>query len=209
MEKETGASHIGTMPNPHILAFGDSLVEGYGLSRAQAFPARLEAALRVTYPGVGVDNAGLSGDTSAGALARLPRVLSQLAAKPHLAIVEFGANDMLRGIPLQRTVVNLDAIIGELTRCGIPALLARMEAPALLGSFGQRTSAIYDEIAARHGVAVHPFFPPGVLANPALCLRDRIHPNALGTDRIAQAFAPAVLAALAAAPGNVAHATSR
>lgn len=196
------------MPQPYILAFGDSLVEGYRLSRAHAFPAQLEAVLRRDFPNVRVDNAGLSGDTSAGALLRLPRVLSGLTAKPDLAIVEFGANDLIRGIPLQRTAANLDAIVGELMRCDIAVLLARMEAPALLGRFGQRCSAIYDDVAARHGVGVHPFFPPGVFANPALCLPDRIHPNALGVDRIARAFAPAVVTTLTPAADGVARATS-
>ncbi|KRB80909.1 hypothetical protein ASE00_18035 [Sphingomonas sp. Root710] len=196
------------MRTPYILAFGDSLVEGYGLRREQAFPARLQAALCPDFPDVRVDNAGLSGDISAGALARLPRVLSGLTAKPDLAIVELGANDLIRGIPLPRTAANLDAIVGEIVRCDIAVLLARMEAPALLGRFGQRCSAIYGEIAARHGVGVHPFFPPGVFANPALCLPDRIHPNALGVDRIARAFAPAVRAVLARPDGDVAYATS-
>jgi acyl-CoA thioesterase-1 len=192
------------MRNPYLLAFGDSLTEGYGLARADSFPAQLEKLMRITRPDAVVRNEGLSGDTSSGALARLPRVLSRLQAKPDLAIVEFGANDLIRGIPLPRTVANLDAILTELARCGIAVLLAKMEAPALLGAFGQRCTAIYDDLALRHGVAVHPFFPPGIFASPAYCLGDRIHPNARGIAAVARGFLPAVEAALAASGKSIA-----
>jgi acyl-CoA thioesterase-1 len=184
-------------PAPTILAFGDSLTAGYGLPNAQSFAAQLEKALQQRHPGAVVVNAGLSGDTTATALNRLPKLLSSLKAKPDLAIVELGANDLLRGIPNAATRANLDAIIVDLARIGIPVLLARMEAPALLGAFGKACDAIYTELAARHGIPSAAFFPRGVLANPALCLRDRIHPNAQGVAAIVKGFLPAVLEALA------------
>ncbi len=116
--------------------------------------------------------------------------------RPDLVIVELGANDLLRGIPPATTTANLDWILGELERCGLPVLLAKMEAPALLGAFGRECTAIYERLAAKYRVPVAPFFPAGVLAHPAFTLRDRIHPNAEGTTLIARAFLPAVEAAL-------------
>lgn len=181
---------------PLILAFGDSLTEGYGLAARHSFASQLETRLRARRPQAEVINAGLSGDTTASALLRLPRVLSALTALPQLAIVELGANDLLRGIPLEATRANLDAILTELRRCRLPVLLAQMDAPPFLGAFGQSCTAIYAELATRHGVAVAPFLPKGLLGNPALTLADRVHPNAAGTALIAEAFLPAVEAAL-------------
>lgn len=180
-----------------ILAFGDSLTEGYGLAPTQSFAHQLQNLLQSRHPGAHVVNAGLSGDTSASAKARLSRVLSGLTIKPDLVIVELGANDLLRGIPLETTRANLDAILVELTRCGLPVLLAQMDPPRFLGAFGQSCSAIYGELATRHGTALAPFLPPGLLGNAALTLRDRVHPNAAGTALIAKGFLPAVEAALA------------
>jgi acyl-CoA thioesterase-1 len=184
------------MSAPLILALGDSLTAGYGLATFQSFAAQLETALQITHHGAKVINAGVSGDTTTAALKRLPRELGRLKAKPDLAIVELGANDLLRGIPLTVTRANLDTIIAELIRIDIPVLLATMEAPPALGAFGQAYAAMYADLAARHRIPATPFFPKGVLANPSLCLRDGIHPNALGIAAVAKAFLPAVIAAL-------------
>lgn len=181
---------------PLVLAFGDSLTEGYGLTPSQSFASQLEHLLRQRHPGARVVNAGVSGDTTASALARLPKLLSGLRQVPDLVIVELGANDLLRGIPLERTHANLDAILTELKRCKLSVLLAQMDAPSFLGIFGQACTALYADLATRHGVALAPFLPRGVLGNPALTLRDRIHPNAKGTALIASRFLPAVEAAL-------------
>lgn len=197
-------------PSPFVLAFGDSLTSGHGLGPRESFAAQLEDALRARFPPARVQNAGVSGDTSASALARLPRLLSSLNHKPDLAIVEFGGNDLLRGVSPDRTRHNLDAILGEFGRCGIPVLLAAMAAPRFLGAFAERCDAIYVDLAEKHGVPVAPFFPPGVLGNPALTLRDRVHPNARAIAIVTRAILPAVLAAIAgsdvvrasAAPGT-------
>jgi len=185
---------------PTILAFGDSLTEGYGLASSQSFPSQLETLLQARHPGAAVINAGRSGDTTISAADRLPQVLSQLGRRrdlvpdlvPNLVIVELGANDLLQGIPLETTSANLDAILFELGRRGFPALLAQMEPPAFLGAFARGCAAIYTELGARHGVAVAPFLPKGIIGNPALTLRDRVHPNAAGTALIAREFLPAV-----------------
>lgn len=182
--------------SPFVLAFGDSLTAGYGLAPSEAFPAQLERALRRQWPAAGVQNAGMSGDTSGNALARLPRLLSSLRLRPDLAIVEFGGNDLLRGISPDRTRANLDAILAEFGRCNIPVLLAALEAPRFLGALAECCDAVYAELAAKHGVPVAPFFPAGVLGNPALTLHDRIHPNARAITMVTQAILPAVTTAI-------------
>ena len=184
------------MTYPHILAFGDSLTAGYGLSAHHSFAAQLEALLRVRHPQAVVQNAGLSGDTSAGGLARLPRVLARLTAQPALAIVELGANDLLRNVAPARMRANLDGILGELARCGIPALLAGMMAPPFLGAFAGRYNAVFPDLARAYGVPLYPFFLDGVVGDPTLTLADRIHPNARAIGIVARRILPHVEAAL-------------
>lgn len=181
---------------PYVLAIGDSLTAGYGLAPHDAFPAQLQSLLRLRHAGAFVQNAGVSGDTSASALARLPRLLSSLTAKPDLAIVELGANDVLHGLPLGATRADLDTILGELARCRIPALLAAMTAPRFLGAFAQACDAVYTDLAVKHRLPVHPFYPSGILGNPAFALPDRLHPNARAIGRIAEHMLPVVLQAL-------------
>lgn len=180
---------------PYILAFGDSLTAGYGLPRPASFAAQLEALLRRRHTGATVQNAGVSGDTTEGGLRRLPRLLASLKRKPDLAIVELGANDLLRGIPPERTRANLDAILQQLRECGIPTLLATFDVPRFLTPLAARYDGMYAALAAKHGAALAPFFPPGVLGHPNLVLPDRLHPNARAVELIATAFLPAVTAA--------------
>lgn len=189
---------------PLILAFGDSLTAGYGLGHSESFAAQLQHRLVARWPGAVVRNAGVSGDTTTDARARLPRLLSSLTQRPDLTIVQFGANDLLRGHRLDRTRANLDAILSELERCHIPVLLAQMEPPALLGPIGKLCAALYTELAAKHAVALHPFFPPGVLGNPAMTLRDRLHPTARAVGLVADHMLPAVYAALRRSSGSAA-----
>lgn len=181
---------------PYVLAIGDSLTAGYGLAPQDAFPTQLQLRLRRHYDKAVVQNAGVSGDTSASARARVPRLLSSLSAKPNLAIVELGANDVLRGMPLDLTRANLDAMLTEMARCGIPTLIAAMSAPRFLGAFAQVCDAVYADLAAKHRMPVHPFCPPGVLGNPILALPDRLHPNAQAISLISDHMLPAVLEAL-------------
>ena len=184
------------MTYPYILALGDSLTAGYGLPVDRSFAAQLEALLRSTRPTATVHNAGVSGDTSAGGLARLPRVLARLTGKPDLAIVELGANDLLRGIAPERMRANLDAILTELGRCGIPVLLAGMFAPPFLGAFAGRYNAVFPAVAQAHGAALYPFFLDGVVGDPGLTLADGIHPNARAVGIVAERILPYVEAAL-------------
>ena len=174
-----------------ILAFGDSLVAGYGLGSSDGFTAKLEAALKAKGIAARVVNAGLSGDTSAGGLARLDWALEP---KPDFAIVELGANDGLRGLDPAQTSANLDAILNKLKVKGVPALLAGMYAPPNMGpDYGKAFNALYPALAAKHGVAFYPFFLDGVAADASLNQADGIHPNARGVDIIVERILPHVL----------------
>jgi acyl-CoA thioesterase-1 len=175
----------------HILALGDSLTAGYGLPTAEAFPTRLQAALRAKGLDAVVDNAGVSGDTTAGGLARLDWALS--GSKPRFAIVELGGNDGLRGLDPAETRKNLDAILTKLKSAGVRVLLTGMMAPPNLGrDYGRDFNAIFPELAAKHRVAFYPFFLDGVAADPALNQGDGIHPNARGVDVIVERMLPDV-----------------
>ena len=178
-----------------LLAFGDSLTSGWGLPARDAFPAALERALHAAgRPDVRVIAAGVAGDTTAGGRARLGW---SLADRPHAAIVELGANDGLRGIDPASTHANLDAILAELKRRGIPVLLAGMYAPPNLGrEYGEAFDAIYPKLARKHGVALYPFFLDGVAVEPALNQPDGLHPNAEGVAVIVARILPYVMRVL-------------
>ena len=129
-----------TAPEKLVLAFGDSLYAGYGLKQDQSFPAVLERELEAKGIAAKVVNAGVSGDTTAGGRARLAFTLDGLERKPDLAVVGLGANDALRGLDPAETRRNLDAIIGELDKRGIPVLITGMMAPRNLGAITCRAS---------------------------------------------------------------------
>lgn len=174
-----------------ILVLGDSIAAGYGLAADEAFPARLESHLRRAGREVRVIDAGVSGDTTAGGLARLDWAL---ADRPHVVIVELGGNDGLRGIAPQATRANLDAILARLKARGPRVLLTGMLAPPNLGAeYGRAFDAIYPELAAKYGVALYPFVLDGVAAQPDLNQRDGIHPNARGVAVMVDRIAPYVV----------------
>ena len=183
------------MNDPVTLAFGDSLTAGYGLASDQAFPAQLERALRRRWPAARVLNAGVSGDTTASALSRLPRVLSGLSARPDLAIVELGANDLLRGIEPARMRANLDAILHQMTQAGIAPLVAGMLAPPFLPYAGE-FAAVFADVAKAYGAPLYPFFLDGVVGDPMLTLMDGMHPNARAIGIVTERILPHVEAAL-------------
>ncbi|MDB5690220.1 MAG: family lipase [Sphingomonas bacterium] len=180
-----------------VLAFGDSLTAGYGLGPTQSFPARLEGALRKGGVAARVHNAGVSGDTTAAGRARLGWVLRGLGRKPDLAIVELGANDMLRGLKPAETRANLDAILAELKRRRIPTIVAGMRAAPNLGrAYAAAFEGIFPALAAKHGARLYPFFLEGVAGNRSLLLADGMHPTARGVDIITARILPTVRAAL-------------
>ena len=177
-----------------ILVMGDSLSAGYRLPHGSSFPSKLEVWFQASEQNIKVINAGVSGDTSAGGLARLDWALAGLAQKPDLVIVEFGGNDALRGIDPENTRANLSQILIELNDQNIPAYLMGMQAPPNMGAdYGNEFNGIYAELAARHKVALYPFFLDGVAAIPELNLDDGMHPNEAGIDIIVERIAPLVL----------------
>lgn len=179
-------------PSPLILAIGDSLIAGYGLATSESFPARLEAALRADHAGARVVNAGVSGDTTGEVRRRLPSVLSRLDARPALAIVQAGPNDVLQRTPPARTRDNLSAILIELERCGVPVLLTIVEPPEFLRARTQIYAGLHDAVAAEHGAATCALFPPGVLGHRDMVLSDRVHPNARAIEAMVAAVLPTV-----------------
>jgi acyl-CoA thioesterase-1 len=180
-----------------ILAFGDSLTAGYQLKPGQGFVPQLEAALRKEGKAVRVHNAGVSGDTTAQGKARLPWVLSSLKQKPDLAIVALGANDMLRGQPPAQAKANLDAILTELNKRGIPVILAGMLAAPNMGpAYARDYNAIFPALAKKHGATLYPFFTNGVTAQPKYLLADGMHPNPAGVGVMVKGILPTVRAKL-------------
>ena len=182
---------------PLIWAFGDSLTAGYGLPPAAGFTARLQVALRKAGVAATVRNGGVSGDTAAQARARLRWGLRGLGATPDLVIVELGANDMLRGLPVPQAKANLDAILTELHNRRIPVLLAGMRAAPNLGAdYVRAFDGMYPALAAKHQVPRYPFFLDGVAGNRRLLQADGLHPNPRGVDIIVARLLPSVRQAL-------------
>ena len=177
-----------------IVAFGDSLSAGYGVGPGESFPEQLQAALRDAGHDVSVANAGVSGDTTSGGLARLEWSVPQEA---DLVIVELGANDALRGISPEITERNLDQILAKLQARDQTALLAGMMAPPNMGAdYAAEFDGIYQRLADKYDVAFYPFFLDGVAAEPALNQDDGMHPNPEGVAIIVERILPAVTKAL-------------
>ena len=173
-----------------IVALGDSLTAGYGLSPGQAFPEQLERALRQRGLDVTVANAGVSGDTASNGRARLEW---SVPADADIVIVELGANDALRGIDPAITRKALSDIVAKLKGRGQAVLLAGMLAPRNMGEgFAADFNAIYRDLSAKYDVPLYPFFLQGVAANRSLNLPDGIHPTAEGIARIVQRILPQV-----------------
>jgi len=177
-----------------ILAFGDSLTAGFGLPDTDGFVAQLQAALTSKGVKAKVINGGVSGDTTAGGLARLDWALGD---DPQLVILELGANDGLRGLDPKSTQANLDAILTRLGDQKRAVLLAGMRAPPNLGAeYANAFDAIYPALAERHHVALYPFFLDGVAAHAELNQEDGIHPNVAGVKVIVGHMLPDVLKAI-------------
>ncbi|HEX8382171.1 MAG TPA: arylesterase [Sphingomonas sp.] len=191
-----GAAHASP-ERPLIWALGDSLFAGYGLPPRDGFAPRLQAALRRAGVAAEVRNGGVSGDTAAQGRARLLWGLRGLKARPDLVMVELGANDMLRGLPPAQLESNLDRIIVELKRRGIPVLLVGMRATGNLGpDYRRRFDGIYPRVARRHDVPLYPFLGEGIAGNRALFQRDGLHPNARGVALVVARMLPVVRRAL-------------
>jgi acyl-CoA thioesterase I len=172
-----------------LLVLGDSLSAGYNIQAREAFPVRLEAALRAAGVDVTVVNAGVSGDTSAGGLSRVDWALGQ--RPPEFALVALGANDGLRGLDVDAMERNLDRILERMKARGVKTMLAGMLAPPNMGSeYRDRFAAVFPRLAAKHGVPLYPFLLEGVAARPELNLSDGIHPNPQGVDTMVANILP-------------------
>jgi len=193
-EEKSAAGNTAEAANEKlVLAFGDSLYTGYGLEQDQSFPAVLERQLDGQGIPALVVNAGVSGDTTAAGLARLAFTLDGLPRKPDLAIVGLGGNDALRGVDPAETRKNLEAIVSELDRRGIPVLITGMMAPRNLGrDYASQFDAIYPDLAKRYGARLDPFFLQGVITRPELLLSDGLHPNAPGVEVMVLRVGPIV-----------------
>ena len=177
-----------------ILVLGDSLTAGYGLEAQDAFPEQLEQTLQAAGHNVTVINAGVSGDTTAGGLARLDWALSD---RPQVVILELGANDALRGLPPEQTRKNLEAIINRLQKEQIVVLLAGMRSPRNFGfNHYNKFDRIFPELAEQYEVAFYPFFLEGVATVRRYNLSDGMHPNPEGVKVIVQGILPTVEAVL-------------
>ena len=173
-----------------ILALGDSLTAGYGLQPSDAFPVKLEQALKAKGHDVVVVNAGVSGDTALDGLSRLDWALSE---EVDAAIVEFGANDALRGLQPAQAEAAIDGILGKLAEKKIPTLLAGMRAPPNLGpEYMSAFDGMYARLAGKHEALFYPFFLDGVAADIKLNQADGMHPNAAGVDVIVARMLPVV-----------------
>lgn len=188
------ATIAGRAETVKIVGFGDSLMAGYQLGPGEGFTDRLQAALTKQGHDVEVANAGVSGDTTTGGLARLDWSVPD---ETDLVILELGANDALRGISPEITRQNLDTMIGTLTGRGINVLLAGMLAPPNMGnSYGTAFNSIFPELADKHNVVLYPFFLDGVAAQPDKLLSDGMHPNAIGVEEMVTGILPHVIGML-------------
>ncbi len=183
-------AHAQALREIRIVALGDSLTAGYQLPPGDAFPVKLQAALRARGHQVSVENAGVSGDTSTGGLERLDWAVGDGV---DAVILELGANDALRGIDPAVTRRSIDEILARLKARGIPVLVAGMLAPPNLGhAYGEAFGTIFPQLAEKHGALLYPFFLDGVAATAGLNLADGMHPNAKGVDVIVERILPKV-----------------
>lgn len=184
-------------PEVNILAFGDSLFAGYGVDQAEAYPAILQNALRAKGINADVANAGVSGDTTAAGLQRFAFTLDAQETVPNLVIVELGGNDLLRGLSPDETRDNLDAMLAELKKRDIDALLMGMRAPPNYGpEFQAKFDGLYGDLAKQYDADLVPFFLESIYRSPELFQSDRIHPTAEGIEQLVDATLETVEGAL-------------
>ncbi len=163
---------------PRIVAFGDSLTAGLGVAADETYPAELQRRLDTLGLRYRVINAGVSGETTAGGLRRVPWILR---SKPEIVILELGANDGLRGLRVEETKANLEAIIQQLQLSGTQVILAGMKLPPNYGNdYLSAFERLYPDLATRYRLPLIPFFLEGVAASTTLNQADGIHPTAQG-----------------------------
>ncbi len=180
------------MAQDRVIVLGDSLTAGYGLPQGEDFASKLEAALIADGLNVKIQNAGISGDTTAGGRMRVGRVIEG-APRPRLVVVALGANDMLRRIDPVEAKENLSAILKALQDARIPAFLIGMQNPTGFGAFMRGPyGRIYDDLADEYDVPLYPFFLKGVALDKALNQPDGLHPNEKGVAVMVENIAPEI-----------------
>ncbi|CEJ83323.1 multifunctional: acyl-CoA thioesterase I; protease I; lysophospholipaseL(I) [Hyphomicrobium sp. GJ21] len=173
-----------------LVAFGDSLMAGYGVKASESFPAQLQMALQAKGYKVTVVNAGVSGDTTADGLRRFDWAMQP---KPDGVILELGANDALRGIDPKEPSANLDKMLASLKLLDVPVLLTGMKAPNNWGDdYVKAFDAIYTGLASKYDVPLYPFFLDGVALDPGFSQPDGLHPTASGIGEVVKRILPDV-----------------
>lgn len=191
---EAGSEKDAPKSEGVIVAMGNSLTAGYGISENEAYPALLEKKLAADGYAYRVVNAGISGETSSGALSRVQWILT---LKPDIVILETGANDGFRGIDPALVEKNIDETVRILQESGATVVLAGMQIVRNLGKeYTDAFNAIFPRVARKHGVILIPFFLEGVAGEPGLNQADTIHPTARGYEIITQTVYPHVVEAI-------------
>jgi len=194
-----GGAVVPVASGPTVIFLGDSLTAGYGLAEDEAFPALVAEALESDGRAIRLVNAGVSGDTTAGGLARVDWLLKQ---EPKVLVVGLGGNDGLRGLDLEMSETNLRQIIERAQEAGAIVILLGMLLPPNYGpDYTERFSAIYPRLGEAYGVILVPFLLEGVGGDPDLNLPDGIHPTARGHEIVARTVLPYVREALDRAGG--------
>jgi acyl-CoA thioesterase-1 len=184
-----GRAQAAATPRPTLLVVGDSLSAGYGLETGTGWVDLLRKRLDADKPGWSVVNASISGDTTAGGLARLPALLSH--DKPRVVIIELGGNDALRGLSLQQTQDNLSRMVALCKGAGARVLLVGMQIPPNYGpAYTARFAAVFPAVAKAQKVALVPFLLSGVVAHPDWFQSDNIHPTAQAQPTMLQTVWP-------------------
>ena len=174
--------------SPQLMVFGDSLVAGYGLPAEEGFTRQLQDRLTAQGVEIKILNAGVSGDTTAGGLARLEWALAE---QPDYVMIVLGGNDLLRGLDPSATRRNLDQILSKLAARGIKTFLCGMLAPVNLGAeYGAEFNSVYPDLAQKYDLAFYPFFLQDVALVPRFNQRDGLHPNAEGVAKIIDGMMP-------------------
>ncbi len=164
-------------PAKTLLIVGDSLSAGYGLSQQQSWPTLVQQSLSGKNSSWRIQNASISGETSGGALARLPALLQQY--KPTAVLIEIGGNDGLRGFPVNRLRQNLQQLIELSKKAGASPVLMQIRIPPNYGPrYTEQFVAVYAELAEQHQIKLWPFFMDNIAVDAALMQADGIHPNA-------------------------------
>lgn len=192
-----GTVHAGTgkvparTANRTVLVMGDSLSAAYGMAAGKGWVSLLDARLRRSNPGWSMVNASVSGETTAGGLSRLPRQLERV--KPAVVVIELGANDGLRGLPLDRMRANLDRMIRLSKASGAKVLLVGMRMPPNLGrAYTDGFANTYAQLAKQHQVALLPFFLEPIMLDRGAFQRDNLHPTEAAQPRLANHVWPAL-----------------